>query len=232
MADRNGDPREQGGAFTVKVRRWAAAGLAVLMLAGCSPMDDLIVSIFGRSMREQPSFNPYENPQPPPEGSVPFASGNFPASAATVSLGQSEGTAVPAPVQPADLLRALTDPEAVPQVTGLENPVPVDAESLARGQVVFERACAPCHGVGGDGDGPVTEAAAALSRSLHTDEARNLGEGYIYSIIRVGRGAMPALGHQITHFDRWHVVNYVRQLQGQAAPQGDANGAETGSPEN
>ena len=25
---------------------------------------------------------------------------------------------------------------------------------------------------------------------------------------------MPAYGHQIAHYDRWHVVNYVRQLQG------------------
>ena len=25
---------------------------------------------------------------------------------------------------------------------------------------------------------------------------------------------MPAYGHQIGHYDRWHVVNYVRRLQG------------------
>ena len=32
-------------------------------------------------------------------------------------------------------------------------------------------------------------------------------------MIRLGRGLMPPYGHQISHFDRWHVVNYVRQLQ-------------------
>ena len=36
---------------------------------------------------------------------------------------------------------------------------------------------------------------------------------YIYAMIRVGRGLMPEYGSRITHFDRWHVVNYVRQLQ-------------------
>lgn len=27
---------------------------------------------------------------------------------------------------------------------------------------------------------------------------------------------MPAYGHQIGHYDRWHIVNYVRRLQGLA----------------
>jgi len=197
-----------------KVRIWLAGALVALMAAGCTPMDDLLVTIFGRSMRDQPSFNPYENPQPPPEGSVPFASGNFPAGPGQVNLGQPEGTPVPAPVLPADMLRALTDPDDVPQVTGLENPIAPDAESLERGEVVFQRACAPCHGVGGEGDGPVSEVAPVFGVSLMSDQALGLVDGYVYTMIRVGRGAMPSLGHQITHYDRWHVVNYVRELQG------------------
>jgi len=31
--------------------------------------------------------------------------------------------------------------------------------------------------------------------------------------VRVGRGLMPAYGHQVSHFDRWHIVNYIRLLQ-------------------
>lgn len=41
-------------------------------------------------------------------------------------------------------------------------------------------------------------------------------DGYIYGIIRVGRGLMPPWGHQVSHFDRWNIVNYVRVLQVQA----------------
>lgn len=212
--------------------RWLVAGLAILILGGCSPMDDLIVSIFGRSMREQPSLSPYEQPRAPAEGSVPFASGNFPADAGAVNLGQSEGTPVPPPVQPADLLRAIGDPDAVPAVAGLENPVDADGESLARGEELFLRSCAPCHGPNGDGGGPVTEAGIPPITLLE-GQALELSDGYVYSIIRVGRGAMPAYGHQITHFDRWHVVNYVRQLQGQSSPAGDDDaGADAGPSEN
>jgi hypothetical protein len=38
----------------------------------------------------------------------------------------------------------------------------------------------------------------------------------MYAMIRVGRGIMPEYGSRIAHFDRWHIVNYVRQLQAQA----------------
>ncbi len=54
------------------------------------------------------------------------------------------------------------------------------------------------------------------SFSLTTPQAMGFADGYIYTLIRIGRGAMPAYGHQIPHYDRWHIVNYVRQLQSQA----------------
>ncbi|TVR62607.1 MAG: cytochrome c [Gemmatimonadales bacterium] len=188
--------------------RSLAAFLALLMVAGCNPVDDLMVSIFGRSMRDQPSFNPYENPQLAPEGSVSFSSGNFPGEPHTVNLGSPEGQAPPPPITPLMLLQG--DPRAV----GLENPVAPDAASLARGQEMYLRSCAPCHGDAGAGGGPVT-AFGVPNWSLQEDTALEFSDGYIYSIIRVGRGAMPAYGHQITHYDRWHIVNYVRQLQGE-----------------
>lgn len=175
-----------------------------------------MVAIFGRSMREQPSISSYEDPRLPPEGSVPFASGNFPAAPWVVNLGQPEGAPVPPPVTAIEVAQALLNPDDFPQINGLENPVEATPESLARGEEVFNRACSPCHSTTGAGDGPVTQApgGAAFTRPLLTPEARGLTDGYIYSIVRVGRGIMPPYGHQITHFDRWHVVNYVRRLQG------------------
>lgn len=223
--------RSELGRTARRVLLRTAGVLALGTLVGCSPMDDLLVSIFGRSMREQPSFNPYENPQPPPVGSVPFASGNFPPSPGMVALGQAEGTPVPPPIQAGDLLRALSDPEAVPAVSGLENPIPADESSLERGRAMFERACVPCHGPTGDGSGPVTQAGVPPIPIVE-GQALGLSPSYIYSIIRAGRGAMPAYGHQITHFDRWHLVNYVLQLQGRTPPEGGADGADPGSPEN
>jgi len=190
-----------------------ATTLVVLAASGCTPMDDALVAIFGRSMREQPSLGSYENPILPPEGAVPFASGNFPAGPGVVNLGQPEGTPMPAPVTQAEVLQALGNPDGFPHITGLLNPVPVSDASLARGEQMFNRACAPCHGTSATGDGPITQVVPFLGISLLTERAQALSDGYIYSIIRVGRASMPQYGHQVSHFDRWHIVNYVRQLQ-------------------
>lgn len=204
------------------LRRGLAVCLVILAGAGCTPLDDVMAGIFGRSMRDQPDIDPYEQPMPPPENSVPFAAGNFPASRDEVNLGQPEGTPIPPPVTPGDLLGAGGDPEAYPDVTGLENPVPADEASLARGQEVYDRACAPCHGVEADGNGPVAQAQVVFGVSLLTEQSLALGESYIYSMIRAGRGAMPPYGHQISHYDRWHVVNYLLQLQGRLDGSEDA----------
>jgi mono/diheme cytochrome c family protein len=193
------------------VRSLALGGTLLLTVAACSPMDSAMVAVFGRSMRTQPSVKPYEDPRGVPEGSVPFAAGNF-APAGQVNLGQPEGDAgVPAPIQQSDL--NIANPS--PAVVGLVNPIPASAESLARGEEMFLRTCAPCHGEAGDGNGYIVQSGAyPLVFSLLNDNVRAYADGYIYGIVRVGRGLMPAYGHQVTHQDRWHIVNYVRQLQG------------------
>jgi hypothetical protein len=43
--------------------------------------------------------------------------------------------------------------------------------------------------------------------------AESKSDGYIWGIIRNGRGAMPSY-NRIEELDRWDVVNYVRGLQG------------------
>lgn len=202
-----------------RIRSWLVLGLVAVGVPGCNPMDDLLVAIFGRSMRDQPSIGWYQNPLMPPEGAVPFAAGNFPPTDGEVALGQAEGSEIPPPVLPLQLL--LEEPIAV----DLANPVVADDRSLARGEVMYQRTCVPCHGPMGDGDGPVT-AAGVAAISILTDEARGRTDGYLYTIIRVGRGAMPPYAHQIAHFDRWHVVNYVRRLQNQAAAGGSGDPAE------
>jgi len=193
---------------TLRARSWMTIIALGTLGAGCTPMDNLLAGVFGRSMRSQPSLGTYENPMAPPVGTVPFAAGNFPAGPGVVNLGQPEGAIVPPPATVLQLL------QQAPEIVEMVNPVAASPASLARGQQVFERACTPCHGSGGLGDGPVTQAGVP-SWSLLQPSATGLADGYIYTIIRIGRGAMPAYGHQISHYDRWHVVNYVRQLQGQ-----------------
>ncbi|MEX0980420.1 MAG: cytochrome c [Gemmatimonadota bacterium] len=192
---------------------------AFVVFTGCSPMDDALVAVFGRSMRDQPSFDPYENPRMPAEGSVPFAAGNYPSDAGSINTGQPGMMASPPP--------AFTQLQVLQQadvVTNLQNPVPATAESLARGEEMYLRTCAPCHGPDGSGATGYVVPAGFPPFPLTADNVVAYPDGYLYGIIRVGRGLMPAYGHQVTNFDRWHIVNYVRQLQ-QGASAGGAGGA-------
>lgn len=204
------------------VRTLSLTGLVAVTAAGCSPLDSAMVSIFGRSMRVQPSVKPYENPQLAPEGSVPFAAGNL-APVGEWNVGQPEGDpGVPAPFTQAAMNVANPDP----RVLALENPIPSSAASLARGEEMYLRVCAPCHGDAGDGQGYIVQSGAyPLVFSLLADNVRAYPDGYIYGMIRVGRGLMPSYGHQVTHQDRWHIVNYVRQLQGASPSTGAAQAA-------
>lgn len=205
-----------------RLMRPLVAALALATLTGCKPLDDLMVTLAGRSMRDQPSFDPYENTRPPAEGSVPFAAGNFPSALGEVNLGQPEGVAIPYFTQ-ADLgLPGVGNPV----IQGLVNPTePDDPASLGRGEEIYLRFCVVCHGPDGVGANAYIADKHLLlpAYNLSGAQVAAYSDQYIYALIRVGRGVMPAYGDRIAHFDRWHVVNYVRRLQAQA---GNAPAAE------
>lgn len=97
----------------------------------------------------------------------------------------------------------------------LTNPVAPDARSLENGRKYFQINCAVCHGDLGRGDGPAT-AYGFPGISIVSEITRNRTDGYIWGIIRNGRGVMPTY-NRIEELDRWDVVNYVRGLQGRYA---------------
>ena len=99
----------------------------------------------------------------------------------------------------------------------LTNPLEPTAEVLARGEFVYNNLCFSCHGAGGVGNGPVVGPGKfPLGPTLVGGTALTRSDGYIYGVIRVGRGLMPPYADRISHNDRWAVVHYIRQLQRQA----------------
>ena len=205
-----------------RLMRPFVAVLALTTLSGCSPLDDLMVKLAGRSMRDQRSFDPYEGPRMPAEGSVAFAAGNYPSADGVVNIGQPEGVAIPYFTQ----LSLGVPGVGNPVIQGLVNPTdPNSPESLARGEEIYLRFCVVCHGPDGIGaNAYIAEKHLLLpAYNVSGEVVAGYTDQYIYAMIRVGRGLMPEYGSRITHFDRWHVVNYVRQLQARAgnAPTGE-----------
>jgi mono/diheme cytochrome c family protein len=99
----------------------------------------------------------------------------------------------------------------------------------AAGDTLFHTYCSVCHGPGGAANGTVTSRIGAPS--LLTGRARGYSDGYIYSIIRYGRGVMPRYGDKVyLPSDRWAIVNHVRKLQAETPAGPEPAGAEKGIP--
>lgn len=103
-------------------------------------------------------------------------------------------------------------PGTIDSMSNIQNPVPVTARSLANGHKYFAVNCEVCHGEKGLGDGPATKY-GMIGINLTMDLTKSRTDGYIFGMIRNGRGAMPSYD-RIEEMDRWDVVNYVRALQG------------------
>lgn len=178
---------------------WSALAVLTIALSGCTKIDNALakVPIFA-FLHEAPSFDPYEHPLPAPPGAVPFQS------PAGEVLPPQEATEV-----------ALNAFAASPYG---RNPYAAnDPAVLALGQVMYERHCAVCHGQQGGGDGPLVGPGKFPSvPALTSGTALGRPDGYVYAIIRAGRGLMPSYGGRTTHTERWAIVNYVKSLQAAA----------------
>jgi mono/diheme cytochrome c family protein len=94
-----------------------------------------------------------------------------------------------------------------------EFPFPITQEVLERGQQRFNIYCAPCHGLGGDGDGIVVQRGFNPPPSYHSDRLRQAPVGHFFEVISNGFGAMPSYADQVPVNDRWAIIAYIRALQ-------------------
>ncbi len=95
------------------------------------------------------------------------------------------------------------------------NPIPPNAQSVTAGQALFQERCAPCHGAGGKGDGPIgltmlphpADLTQHAVPGVHTDFQ-------LYDWITNGFAGtrMPAFKQILSDTDRWNLVNFIRTL--------------------
>lgn len=178
------EPAVAGAAFY----RRSVALVAVTMLGACSWFTDF---------KEQPKPDPWET------ASDSVGMRGNPQNSVSVY-----GTAVP--TWQVSYTPGIAQLDSM---AGLQNPVPADARSLHNGRMYYQINCAVCHGEAGKGDGPIMKTKAIYPPPLMGASAEGKSDGYIWGIIRNGRGAMPSY-NRIEEMDRWDVVNYVRGLQG------------------
>ena len=92
--------------------------------------------------------------------------------------------------------------------------------SLEAGRAAFERVCATCHGVLGDGNSVVAEKMELRKPpSLHEARIAQLPAGKVFQVASVGYGLMPGYAALLSVEERWAIVGYLGALRlSQAAP--------------
>ncbi len=206
-----------------------ASLLALSLLGGCdfyyyrvpSP-DDLwhIIPWFDHMITAR-YIRPYQTADVPrytPEGTVPVTGGEPDWSAEWMGGKTTTADALKNPYAQAGNSEAAPAGPAVPVL-----PREVDAA----GDTLYHNYCAVCHGNAGDGQGTVRVGAP----SLLTGRARAYSDGYLYGIIRYGRGVMPRYGDKVYQpADRWAIVSHIRKLQGASPAPQEPVGAAVGIP--
>lgn len=153
--------------------------------------------------KEQPHIEPWESMSQLPGDTLTPPRGN-----------PQYSVPIQGSVSPAFAVSLTPGPAQLDSMRGFANPVAADARSLDNGKKYYQINCAVCHGMAGDGNGTMKRVnpGYAWSPSLRTPQAQGYPDGYIYGIIRNGRGSMPSYA-RIEESDRWDVVNYLRTLQ-------------------
>jgi len=79
--------------------------------------------------------------------------------------------------------------------------------------------CSHCHGEKGDGNGILVEREKILGvPSYSSEKLPNITEGSIYHVIMYGKNIMGSHASQLSHDERWKIVQYVLQLRNDLSP--------------
>jgi mono/diheme cytochrome c family protein len=112
-------------------------------------------------------------------------------------------------------LLVLTQARIGPEVEAgivIDNPVPADDASVARGEAIYTANCLVCHGPGGQGNGPGAAGLQPPPADFTIPHSRaHLDADFFYWIENgIFGSAMPAFGEELGEDEIWDVINYIR----------------------
>jgi mono/diheme cytochrome c family protein len=122
-----------------------------------------------------------------------------------------------------------TDTDKARAGAELKNPYTNDPDVLKRGEAVYVKQCAICHGTKGMGDGPLivredgSEGAYKAVPPTYADRLKTLKDGEIFHSITYGKNLMGGYASHVNADDRWKLVCYIKEL-------GGLNGGATAAP--
>ena len=103
-------------------------------------------------------------------------------------------------------------------IYALPNPLPKESANIAAGRRLYEKeaspACQVCHGIKGDGMGPLAAQFDPRPRNFACKETVNgIPDGQLFWIVQNGSPgtSMPAF-HSLPDREIWQIVMYLREL--------------------
>ncbi len=106
-------------------------------------------------------------------------------------------------------------PGGNPKAAAVKNPVKPTPDSINKGRTAYGRACRHCHGLKGQGDGPLAPTNPKPATLTDAEWKYGSSDGEIFDIIANGVGGdseMKGLRSELTTTDMWNIVNFVRSL--------------------
>jgi mono/diheme cytochrome c family protein len=161
----------------------AASGLLLLAAAGCDVGPNGRKIQYLPDMADSPAPKAQKEYLDPPEGSVAMNAIFYPKS-----------------IQEAE--KVLTTPEAIAK----------DPATPAKGKVLFETFCIPCHGKDAKGHGTLGPNYPPPPDLTQPIEAAH-GDGFFFYQITFGGAIMPAYGYAISANERWMIIAHLREMQ-------------------
>ena len=91
----------------------------------------------------------------------------------------------------------------------MKNPVKATKASIQKGGKIYEKKCALCHGIKGDGKGTASAGLNPKPTNFKESHGEKMTDGEHFWKITTGRAGMPSFAKDLTEEERWHVINYI-----------------------
>jgi mono/diheme cytochrome c family protein len=91
----------------------------------------------------------------------------------------------------------------------VKNPIKATKASIQKGKEIYEKKCALCHGIKGDGKGPASVGLNPKPTNFRDSHGERMTDGEHFWKITTGKGPMPSFEKDLTPEERWHGINYI-----------------------
>jgi mono/diheme cytochrome c family protein len=94
----------------------------------------------------------------------------------------------------------------------MKNPIKATQASIQKGKEIYEKKCALCHGIEGDGNGPASVGLNPKPTNFKESHGEKMTDGEHFWKVSKGKGPMPSFEKDLNEEQLWHVINYINMF--------------------